>query len=61
MTEAKPHAVRLLRDFSHFPPAGITVNWRAGQVIEDTAVISLLTRINAPIEPVAADNTQTRS
>jgi hypothetical protein len=55
MTEAKPHAaVRLLRDFSHFPPAGITVNWRAGQIIEDTAVISLLTRINAPIEPVAA-------
>jgi hypothetical protein len=51
MTE-KSHAVRLLRDFSHFPPAGITINWRAGQVIEDTAVISLLTRINAPVEPV---------
>jgi hypothetical protein len=51
MTE-KPHAVRLIRDFAHFPPTGITVNWRAGQVIKEPAVIALLTRINAPTEPV---------
>jgi hypothetical protein len=52
------NAVRLISDFAHFPPTGITVNWRAGQVIQDPAVIALLTRINAPIEPIAADTPQ---
>jgi hypothetical protein len=43
----KPHAaVRLIRDFAHFPVTGITINWREGQVIEDPAVIALLTGIN---------------
>jgi hypothetical protein len=51
MTEF-PRAVRLIRDFAHFPPTGITINWRAGQVIQEPAVISLLTAINAPIERI---------
>jgi hypothetical protein len=55
---AKPLAVRLIRDFSHFPPTGITVNWRAGQVIGEPAVIALLTGINAPIEPIEVDPTR---
>ena len=52
MTE-KPHAaVRLIRDFAHFPPSGITLNWRTGQIIEDAATIALLNAINAPIERI---------
>jgi hypothetical protein len=45
-------AVRLTRDFAHYDSAvtGMTTNWRRGQVIDDLAVIALLTGINAPIE-----------
>ena len=55
----KPQAVRLTRDFAHYDSAvtGMTTKWRRGQVIDDPAVIALLTGINAPIEPIVADNT----
>ena len=53
MTDSTKRAVRLIRDFAHFPPTGITINWRMGQIIEDAATIALLSAINAPVEPIA--------
>jgi hypothetical protein len=51
MTETKK-AVRLLRDWAHFPPTGITVNWRRGEIVEDPEVIALLVQIHAPLERI---------
>jgi hypothetical protein len=55
MTELKPQAVRLTKKFAQVDGL-IWREFQSGAVIRDHEIIEYLKRVGAPIERIAADN-----